>query len=151
MVPSPTVLLTLRSDAPEDRSLAERLSAWVDAFGFRACVTADPGEARSRLEHERFAALFLDSGLSAPEGQPLWRMMRISPAWRVVLMARHPRRDVWFEALQRGVVAVLPWPPQQGCVQAGLAAACGALPWRAAEGRAVGAEHRVPLPRTWTR
>ena len=108
--------------------LGERVASWVRHLGYETTVTEDGAQTLAWVEKRVFAAHLLDSRLVAETGERVWRRVRPIVGRRLVLMARQPRSDLFFEALRVGVGALLPLPPREATVRAALRAATGAPP-----------------------
>jgi hypothetical protein len=130
MTPHPAVLIGLR-----EREFRDRLEGWVRRLGYDARTTADGSETLAWVREGSFVASFLDSGLGAPEGETVWRVVRPIVGRRLVLMAWERSNDLWFEALRSGVGTVLPLPPEEPMVRAALAAVARPFAWGDGGGR----------------
>ena len=130
----PSVLIGLSARDARREALGERVAEWVRHLGFEPSLSEDGAETLTWVRERAFAATLLDSRLAADTGERIWRSVRPIAGRRLVLMAREPRTDLWFEALRAGVGAVLPLPPREAAVRAALRAATGAPPpgarWR---------------------
>ena len=120
---NPSVLIGLGTTPEED--VRERLIGWVRHLGYEPAVADDGPTALAWAQERPFAASLLDCGVVADGGIQVWRSVHPVLGRRLVLMVREARRDVWFEALRRGVGAVLPLPPRERMVKAALHAATG--------------------------
>ena len=125
MTPHPSVLITLRRDPVDDRDIRTRIASWVRRLGFAPAVAHDGREALAWVRERPFAATFVECGVEGEAGVEAWRVIQPHQGRRLVLMIREPDRAIWFEALGRGVGAVLPLPPAERTVQAALRAATG--------------------------
>ena len=121
----PSVLITLRRDAVEDTDIRTRIASTVRRLGFDAAVAHDGREALAWVRERSFAATFVECGVEGEAGVEAWRAIQPHQGRRLVLMIREPDRALWFEALGRGVGAVLPLPPAERMVRAALRAATG--------------------------
>lgn len=134
MTPHPSVLIGLCTRDERLEWLGERVAEWVRHLGYEPAVTHDGAETLRWVQERVFAATLLDSQLAEETGERVWRRVRPIAGRRLVLMAREPRTDLWFEALRAGVGALLPLPPRESTVRAALRAATGAMPpgarWR---------------------
>ena len=124
----PSVLIGLSARDVCRERLGERVAEWVRHLGYEPAVTNDGAETLAWVQERVFAATLLDCRLAADTGERVWRRVRPIAGRRLVLMAREPRTDLWFEALRAGVGAVLPLPPREATVRAALRAATGVLP-----------------------
>jgi DNA-binding NtrC family response regulator len=125
MMPNPSVLIGLRGNAPQDLDVRDRLTGWVRHLGYEPAVADDGPTALAWAQERPFVASLLDCGVEAERGIQVWRSVHPVLGRRLVLMVREARRDVWFEALCRGVGAVLPLPARERMVKAALHAATG--------------------------
>ena len=126
MVPAPSVLISLSGRSPEDvAAVRGRLEGVVRGRGYEPRFTTDAGEAVAWAQDQRFEVSFVDADMEVHAGGRIWRLLRPVIGPRMVLMTRGRRQDVWFEALQHGVAAVLPLPPRTRTVRAALEAAVG--------------------------
>ena len=130
----PSVLIGLSARDAGREVLGERVAAWVRRLGYEPTLSEDGAETLRWVRECAFAATLLDSRLAADTGERIWRTVRPIAGRRLVLMAREPRTDLWFEALRAGVGAVLAVPPSEAAVRAALRAETGAArsgaPWR---------------------
>jgi len=130
----PSVLIGLSARDARRDALGERVAEWVRHLGYEPALTDDGAETLTWVQERVFAATLLDCRLAADTGERVWRRVRPIAGRRLVLMAREPRTDLWFEALRAGVGALLPLPPRESTVRAALRAATGAPPpgtcWR---------------------
>lgn len=124
----PSVLIGLSAHDARREELGERFAEWVRHLGYEPAVTDDGAQTLTWMQERVFAAALLDCRLAADTGERVWRRVRPIAGRRLVLMAREPRSDLWFEALRAGVGAVLPLPPREATVRAALRAATGAPP-----------------------
>ncbi len=125
MTPAPSVLIGL---APTQTDLRSRLVGWVREMGYEPSVAADGPQAVAWAHQRVFAASLLACGVEAAAGVEVWRSVHPVLGRRLVLMVRDPRRDLWFEALEEGVGAVLPIPPEQPMVREALRVATAPRP-----------------------
>ena len=126
MMPVPSVLISLSEGLGDEvAAVRDRLEDVVRGRGDAPRFTTDARETVAWVRDERFAVSFVDSEMEVHAGGQIWRVLRPLVGRRMVLMTRERRRDVWFEALQHGVAAVLPLPPRTRAVTAALEAAIG--------------------------
>jgi len=126
MMPRPSVLIGLGGHDTRDRDWRSRVAGWVRRWGYEAAVTDDGPQALAWTRERAFAASLVECGLVAETGESVWRTVRPIVGRRLVLMAREPGKEIWFEALRAGVGAVLLLPPEEVVVRAALLAATGA-------------------------
>ena len=126
----PSVLISLRHRRAGYGEVRDRLESMVRGCGYRTRFTDDSREALAWTRQEPFTASFLDSEMEHVAGQMIWRVVRSIVGRRLVLMTWERRNDVWFEALQSGVGAVLPLPPEESSVRAALTAVGAEPPGR---------------------
>ncbi len=125
MTPNPAVLISLRQELRLGDELERRLVDQVHHLGFSPEVAPDGCVAVTWVRERPFAASLFDWRTEGGGGTAAWRAIHRVLGRRLVLMAREPRRDLWFEALSEGVGAVLPLPPREPMVRAALSAATG--------------------------
>ena len=125
MTPNRAVLIGLSDRDARGPALRERLAGWVEQLGYEPAVVQDGRISISRVLERRCAATLLESGLVAESGEKVWRRVRPILGRRLVLMAREPRSDMFFEALQTGVGALLRLPARESMVRAAICAATG--------------------------
>jgi hypothetical protein len=123
----PSVLLGLQAGA-----LRDHLEGSIRRLGYMPSVASDGAEALALLRVRTFAASLVDSdlplggrGAGAEQGDEVWRLAWPLTGRRLVLLVRRPGKALWYEALNRGVGAVLPLPPAEGMVEAALSAVTG--------------------------
>lgn len=128
MTPNRSVLIGTNVADAGDEELGDRLAGWVRDLGYEPTVSIDGGQTLAWVEERVFAVSLVDCRLVAETGEQVWRRVRPIMGRRLVLMAREPRNDLWFEALRAGVGALLPMPPREVTVRAALLAVTGASP-----------------------
>jgi len=125
-MPTLSVLISLSEGLGDEIStVRDRLEDVVRGRGYAPRFTTDAHETVAWIRDERFAVSFVDSEMEVHAGGRIWRVLRPLVGRRMVLMTRERRQDVWFEALQHGIAAVLPLPPRTQAVTAALEAAVG--------------------------
>ena len=125
MTPHPSVLISLRRDPVQDLDIRTRIASYVRRLGFAPTLADDGREALAWVRERPFAATFVECGVEGEGGVEAWRAIQPHQGRRLVLMIREPDQGLWFEALGRGVGAVLPLPPAERMVRAALRAATG--------------------------
>jgi DNA-binding NtrC family response regulator len=94
------------------------MAGWLRGEGYLPRVTEAAIETVEWVRSEPDAVSFVDSGLGRLDGEEAWRVVRrvLGPRPRLVLMAQHRSKELWFEALEAGVGSVLPLPTERPVV-----------------------------------
>ena len=120
MAPARFVLIGLRPTGFRDE-----MAGWVRDHGYEPRVTEACREAVDWARNAPDSVSFMDSELGRLDGEEVWRVVRRFLGSRLVLMAGHRTKELWFEALNAGVGSVLPLPTERHVVLEALRQAAG--------------------------